>query len=231
MPAPQKKNSTSNSMDNLELTIDKGAIIPNWILQRLKTEELYKLCEARNLVVEPTGKRGKGRVVKRDYIAAIKKYCGDVRGGTQSVGSTTGPSSADRLSVDTEMAFDADILGQNARPEPVQVVGIAQVARDWLDDMNLIQLNHRTKSYRSKRVKIRVFEHPKDWASIAETERALEVRGGLDLHELEGYLGYQVQIIAPRTYRPFFEYVPGYIDADDLVELLHDDYIRVVAKK
>jgi hypothetical protein len=97
-----------------------------------------------------------------------------------------------------------------------------------------------------KPIRIRLFPEPRGWRHSHELDYQCEPNGDVNLVALaqqlpvEGVLrvcsqisGRQqsnpehLQVIDPRNFRPFYQYVPGVLKAHDVKSLLENNYLRV----
>ncbi|KAJ3575943.1 hypothetical protein NP233_g766 [Leucocoprinus birnbaumii] len=232
MPASRQTSVLNNSkIDRIGRKIDRGGTVANSYLHLLNIATLQQLCESRNLHVVPTGKRPAMKITKRDYVFAIQEHSKSKRPEARGprVGPNLGipivaPSENDEVKTRGETTRER---GKNPNNTGAPVHNPANNIQD--SDAIMTDVN-QSKPHNQGLLKIRLFERAKDWTAIADVEQAIERCGGLDLGLLERRLQRRIWIISPLTYRPFYEYTPGYLSRDDIEQLLHDDYIRVVAK-
>ncbi|RDB14927.1 hypothetical protein Hypma_016147 [Hypsizygus marmoreus] len=86
--------------------------------------------------------------------------------------------------------------------------------------------NSRTPKQRS--ILIKLYADAKDWWPVKQVEVPVRVGGHLDLEGVRQELGQDKKILVlnPQSFRPVFEYAPGYLFLLDIQDLLEDGFLR-----
>ncbi|KIJ97142.1 hypothetical protein K443DRAFT_106124 [Laccaria amethystina LaAM-08-1] len=181
---------------------------------------LQELCKKREISVVNTGLRSH-EPTKPDYINALLFFL--LGGMTQMVDIVMS-------SVEPSMRKEAEREFTNAIDVEMEPEWLLQAEGGALAVSSSLPLDEpEIPLFPFPSVCIRLYKDAQAWHYLCEILFHRDLEGNINLHELRLELAVdgELQVLEPRRHRPFFNYTPGILHADDVDALLADGFLQV----
>ncbi|RDB29023.1 hypothetical protein Hypma_015650 [Hypsizygus marmoreus] len=212
----------TRTIDDAELVLQRDNI-PRTAFSPYRKDVLQALCERYKLVATCSGLRH-DTPLKSDYIATLLSY---------SQGRQTQAASATHVSEYNDgvpQQANGEASGFSARAESVDNMAIDGVSDDREAIIPTAMVDNGVDIPARKRILLlKLYKNAKDWWPVQEVECACGPEGHLDLKNVREKMGLdgRIRIINPKTFRPVFEYIPGFLHTHDLQDLLENGFLRL----
>ncbi|RDB22622.1 hypothetical protein Hypma_010160 [Hypsizygus marmoreus] len=222
---------SNKTIENAELVLERDNI-PKTAFFPYRKPVLQALCEKHRLFVPCTG-LSRNIPVKGDYITALLEYTRSRK--TQAAGNE--PTNL-QYELETTRGNNSDLHAARAQSPgrmDVDIENDTETTADARDHDELRPLaqskNQIVVPPKQRSIIIKLYGDAKDWWPVKQVEYLCGSDGHLDLDGVRQELGQDRKILVSMSFRPVFEYTPGYILSHDIQDLMDGGFLRATVSK